>query len=95
MPRGSAGITLGRLMIVRRSAAHNDRLIRHERVHVRQWAEKGIVRFGLGYIASYLRWRLRGYPHIGAYRRIPAEVEAYWLERQVVPQPTPHSSPTR
>jgi hypothetical protein len=81
VPRGSAGITLGRLVIVRERAG-SDRLLRHELVHVRQFERMGFVRFVIRYVSHYLRWRVRGYPHDGAYRRIPQEVEAYWLERQ-------------
>ena len=66
---------------MRPDAADSRRLIRHERVHVRQWRDAGLFGFLSTYVASYLRWRLRGYPHAGAYRRIPAEIEAYWLER--------------
>ena len=81
VPRGSAGITLGRLVIVRRRA-RSERLLRHELVHVRQFERMGFRRFMTGYLAQYVRWRVRGYPHDGAYRRIPQEIEAYWLERQ-------------
>ncbi len=80
VPPGNAAITLGRLIIVRRRAV-GPRLVRHELVHVRQYAQQGPVRFVVRYVASYVRWRLRGYPHRAAYRRIPQEVEAYWLER--------------
>lgn len=82
VPPGSAGITLGRVIIVRRDAAHRARLLRHELVHVEQWARHGLIGFAVRYLASYLRWRLAGYPHVGAYRRIPLEIEAYWRERQ-------------
>lgn len=87
VPPGSAGMTLGPLVIVRRRAAESGRLMRHELVHVRQWREKGAIRFAVEYVWSYLRWRARGYSHHGAYRRIPAEVEAYWLERREQPPP--------
>ncbi len=80
MPAGSAGITLGRLIVLRRRHA-SIRLLRHELVHVRQFVEQGPVRFLARYLGSYLLWRMRGYPHQGAYRRIPHEIEAYWLER--------------
>ena len=80
VPPGASGITLGRLIIVRRHAT-GARLLRHELVHVRQFAERGWIRFLVPYVAHYLRWRLRAYPHRGAYRRIPHEIEAYWLER--------------
>lgn len=65
-------------MIVRRAAAGNVSLLRHEAVHVRQWRELGVVGFLRRYLGSYLRWRLRGYGHEGAYLRIPLEVEAAW-----------------
>jgi hypothetical protein len=81
VPPGSEAITLGSLVIVRERSAGSSRLIQHERVHVRQYREKGVIGFAGRYLSSYFLWRLRGYPHKGAYRRIPAEVEAYWLER--------------
>ena len=82
VPPGADAITLGRLIIVRRSAAGDERLMRHERQHVRQWAELGSLRFVSRYVGAYLLWRLRGYGHWGAYRRIPLEVEAEWLARR-------------
>ena len=81
MPPGADAITLGRLVIVRRRAEGSARLMRHELVHVRQWRELGVVRFLLRYVGSYLKWRLRGYGHSAAYRRIPLEVEAEWEAR--------------
>lgn len=87
VPPGSAGITLGRLVIVR-TRRLTPRLLRHELVHVDQFARQGIVRFVVTYLGHYLRWRLRGYPHHAAYRRIPHEVEAYWRER-APEEPTP------
>ena len=81
VPRGSAGITLGNLVIVR-SERVSPRLLRHELVHVAQFRRLGVPAFLAAYSWHYLRWRLRGYPHSGAYRRIPMEIEAYWLERQ-------------
>ncbi|MDH3753951.1 MAG: hypothetical protein OEU32_08770 [Acidimicrobiia bacterium] len=79
VPPGSDGITLGSLVIVKTD--HTRRLLRHERVHVEQWRRLGVSLFLWRYVTSYLRWRWRGYPHKGAYRRIPLEVEAYWRER--------------
>ena len=76
VPPGSAAITLGRLVIMRRSALHDERLMRHELVHVRQWRELGVVRFLVLYLGSYLRGRWHGHGHWEAYRMIPLEVEA-------------------
>ncbi len=79
VPPGSVGITLGSLVIVRRSAARGGgfaELLAHEQVHVRQFAELGVGRFVARYVRSYARFRFRGYGHWQAYSRIPLEVEA-------------------
>ena len=78
---GAAATTLGPLVLVRRDCADDERLLAHELVHVRQWRRLGVGGFALRYLRAYLRWRLAGYPHWGAYRRIPLEVEAEWLAR--------------
>ena len=82
MPPGAGAWTLGSLIIVRRHLADRELLMAHEREHVRQWREQGRCGFLLSYLGSYLRWRLRGYPHKAAYRRIPAEVTAEWRARR-------------
>jgi hypothetical protein len=82
VPPGAAAITLGRVVSVRRRFAFDERLLRHELVHVRQWRELGAIRFLVRYLGDYLRWRLRGYGHWAAYRRIPLEVEADWESRR-------------
>ena len=88
VPRGAEGITLGGCVIVRKSVALGssafDELLRHEQVHVAQFRELGAARFVLGYVRSYLRWRVRGYGHWAAYRRIPLEVEARWIASQTM-----------
>ncbi|HUP70289.1 MAG TPA: DUF4157 domain-containing protein [Acidimicrobiales bacterium] len=76
IPPGSAAITLGRLVIVRRASVDDERLMRHELVHVRQWRELGVIRFIREYLGAYFRGRWNGYGHQEAYRRIPLEVEA-------------------
>jgi hypothetical protein len=81
VPPGAAAITIGRVISVRRHAAADERLLAHELVHVRQWRELGVAGFLGRYLGAYLRWRLRGYGHWAAYRRIPLEIEAEWLAR--------------
>lgn len=81
MPPGAAAITIGSVVSVRRRAAGNERLLRHELVHVRQWRRFGAAGFLVRYLAAYARWRVRGHPHWAAYRRIPLEIEAEWLAR--------------
>ena len=85
MPPGAAAITIGPVVSVRTSAAADERLLRHEAVHVRQWRDLGFAGFLARYLWSYLRWRLRGYSHWAAYRRIPLEVEAEWEARTAEP----------
>jgi hypothetical protein len=82
VPPGADAITLGSLIIVRRRAAGDEHLMRHERVHVVQWRSLGLIGFLRRYLGAYFRWRLRGYPHWGAYRRIPLEIEAEWIARR-------------
>ncbi len=82
MPPGSAAITLGRLIIVRRRAAGDERLLRHELVHVRQWRQFGAIGFLRRYLGAYLRERCGGAGHRAAYLRIPFEVEAEREARQ-------------
>jgi hypothetical protein len=91
VPPGASAITIGPVISVRRGAAGNQRLLRHELVHVRQWRELGFVGFLRRYLSAYLRWRLHGYPHWGAYRRIPLEVEAEWQSRTPNPSGPPEA----
>lgn len=81
VPRGAAAITLGRLVVVRARAAADERLLRHELVHVEQWRRLGAFRFLARYLRAYAIWRFRGLGHAGAYRHIPLEVEADWRAR--------------
>ncbi len=81
MPKGSDGITVGSLVIVREGKA-TPYLLRHEQVHVRQWRRYGAVGFAARYLGSYVLWRLRRKGHKGAYRRIPLEIEADWVARR-------------
>ncbi len=78
---GAAATTLGRFVFIRPDAVGSRRLIDHELVHVRQWRQLGVLGFLVRYLGTYLRWRLRRYPHWAAYRRIPLEIEADWAAR--------------
>jgi Domain of unknown function (DUF4157) len=74
--RGFAGMTLGRWVFLRRGHEHDDGLVAHELVHVRQWRELGALRFLWRYLGAYFRARLRGVRHRDAYAAIPLEQEA-------------------
>lgn len=82
---GAAATTLGPLIMIRRRAVGNEKLLRHELEHVRQWRDLGTVGFLRRYLGAYLGWRLRGHPHWAAYRRIPLEIEAEWRARAATP----------
>ena len=76
VPPGSAAITVGSVVSVRRRYAGDARLLRHEAEHVGQWRELGFVEFLRQYLGAYFRWRRHGFGHQAAYRLIPLEVEA-------------------
>ena len=84
VPRGASGITVGRVVSVRRGKETSTRLLRHELVHVEQYRRHGLLGFLRRYVAAYLRWRLRGYGHWAAYRRIPFEASAEWQARRAL-----------
>ena len=85
VPPGASAITIGPLVCVRRGAAADARLLRHELVHVEQWRRHGVIGFLRRYLVSYAGWRLRGHAHWDAYRRIPLEIEAEWRARREAP----------
>lgn len=76
---GVAAMTLGRLILLRRDHRHDEALVAHELVHVRQWRELGAPRFVWRYLGSYARSRRAGLSHQRAYEAIPLEVEARTL----------------
>lgn len=82
VPRGADAITLGSVIFVRRHAADSEHLLRHERAHIEQWRAVGVPGFFVRYVWSYLRSRVRGYPHQSAYLRIPLECEAEFSARR-------------
>jgi hypothetical protein len=88
VPRGSDAITLGRFVSVRHAAARSPYLLRHELVHVSQWRRHGVVGFLARYCSSYVGGRLRRKGHSGAYLHIPLEIEADWIARRPVHEPT-------
>lgn len=78
---GISGVTLGRLVLVDPKLMRGDieclgRLVTHELVHVRQFADQGYLRFMVRYVLEYWSARVRGEPHREAYRGISAEIEA-------------------
>lgn len=85
VPPGADAITLGSVISVRHRAADSEQLLAHELVHVAQWRQLGVAGFLARYLGTYLRWRLHGYGHWAAYRRIPLEIEAEWLARRRPP----------
>jgi len=58
-------------------------LLNHERIHLRQQAELGIVLFYLWYVLEYLIRRLQYRQHYLAYRNISFEREAFANEQDL------------
>lgn len=84
---GTQGMTVGRLILLRRDDDRSGRraLLAHELVHVEQYAQSGTVRFLRRYLREYFTnlWRLRN--HRQAYLAISFEAEsraaaARWAE---------------
>lgn len=60
------------------------RTIAHELVHSRQWSTHGVAGFLRSYLADYFRGRRAGLGHLGAYRAIRFEREAYDTVSRIV-----------
>lgn len=88
MPPGADAITIWSVVSVRRRAADDERLLRHEDEHVRQWRGLGVAGFLRAYLGSYFASRWRGYGHAAAYRLIPLEIEAEKAAHGVAPETT-------
>ena len=78
LPRGSSGMTIMRFVMLK---SDDDRLgtrklIAHELVHVRQYAELGYLRFSYRYLRDYFRNLVELRKHRPAYLAIPVEIEA-------------------
>ncbi|GAB3781322.1 hypothetical protein GCM10028818_35180 [Spirosoma horti] len=59
-------------------------LLNHERIHLRQQAELGIVLFYVWYVFEYLIRRLQYRQHYLAYRNISFEREAFTNEQNLM-----------
>jgi Domain of unknown function (DUF4157) len=87
---GAEALTLGTRVFLSRTATREitaeteagRRLLRHELVHVSQFARDGSARFLWRYAASYARSRRGGLSHGAAYLEIPYEREARAAETQ-------------
>jgi Domain of unknown function (DUF4157) len=73
---GAGAMTVGHFVLIRPGREHDERLLAHELVHVRQWREEGRLRFVWRYFTAYFKGRYRGLRHRDAYRAIPYEAEA-------------------
>lgn len=78
LPPGASGMTIGRFIFLRSDVNRDGtrELLAHEMVHVRQYAEQGLVGFLARYLRDYLRGLWTHRHHRAAYLAIPAEVEA-------------------
>ena len=91
LPRAADGLTFGRWVFLRgdRIDRQASTLIAHELVHVRQFAELGVVGFVGRYLAEYIAGLFRHRSHRAAYENISFEVEA---RREAAQWRTAHQS---
>lgn len=75
---GASGMTIGRFVFLRSDLDRSGEreLLAHELVHVRQYAELGVVRFLFRYLRDYFRELRQVKKHRAAYLAIPTEVDA-------------------
>ena len=73
---GPDGMALFPFILVRQPNPSST-LVNHERIHLRQQAELGVLPFYLWYVLEYLVRRLRYRDHYTAYRNISFEREAF------------------
>lgn len=78
LPPAADGMTVGRFVFMRDDHIEHrgSTLLAHELVHVRQFAEMGVVRFLISYFGSYAKNFARTRNHRQAYLDIPLEIEA-------------------
>lgn len=78
LPKGASGMTIMRLVLLKSDEDRTGtrKLLAHELVHVRQYAELGYLRFSYRYLRDYFRNLVRLRKHRPAYLAIDAEVQA-------------------
>lgn len=74
------GITLFPFILVRKDKV-SDKLIRHEKIHLRQQMEMLVIPFYVVYLLEYIIKIFKHGSHRKAYRNISFEREAYANER--------------
>lgn len=89
LPGEYVGMTLGRYVLLAKEVPDDgsSTLLAHELVHVRQWAELGMVGFSGRYVVSFMAGFRSKRQWMAAYRSIDAEEEARkeatdWLRRR-------------
>lgn len=78
LPGPYHGLTIGRRVLLTKDVDTDGTslLIAHELVHARQWTEQGLIRFGVRYLASFVRNLVWYRNWDEAYRYIGFEREA-------------------
>ena len=62
---------------------HNEILINHEKIHMRQQVELLLIFFYLWYVIEYYYWYFKLKDHFLAYKSISFEREAYAMENDL------------
>ncbi|HRH64887.1 MAG TPA: hypothetical protein PLU53_01180 [Bacteroidia bacterium] len=74
------GIALYPFILINTRFRHDGTVLNHERIHIRQQIECGILFFYIFYVLNYLYNLIRYRNHNKAYRNILFEREAYRFE---------------
>lgn len=78
LPKSTTAITFWPIILfLHHEFRANDRIVRHEQIHLKQQKELLIVFFYLAYLLEYLYHLMRTLNHKIAYRAISFEKEAY------------------
>ncbi|QOW11672.1 hypothetical protein Q73A0000_15475 [Kaistella flava (ex Peng et al. 2021)] len=79
-----SGITLFPFILLKRPEdLHNETLINHEKIHLRQQVELLLIFFYLWYVIEYYYWYFKLKDPFLAYKSISFEREAYAMENDL------------
>jgi hypothetical protein len=80
IPKAYSAVALWPLIVIRDIQFAQPHIINHERIHLKQQIELGVVFFYFVYVFEYLNHRIKGKNHNDAYMNISFEREAYTFE---------------
>lgn len=84
VPKGYDGITLYPFIFLKENSLKNDKiLVNHEKIHLQQQKELGVIFFFILYGLEYLFYFIKYKKHHKAYHAISFEREAYHHQKNI------------